>query len=397
MKRKKVLYIILCISAAFAISACQNTPDAVKKKAQKHQKAEEVEETDIKYVSIDHILDRQTEVLEKAYQNLTFQKTVHLEQPESISVLSLTITKSFGTKEKLADLCALFYENDKYREKIIRIDNLEEFPNEGIFAFNYTSDDDEDHATVSDSGFLACYRKNSERFANKLQTICHVDWDENMDAVYNIGGEQVSIREAVRYVNDWCNKNWVIFEPEYTYQVKTAYVCKTNNKEYYFCFDVCKFYKGMPFDDINFYITSDKLYSRNSLDVVMMNKNELSFFRNNNNSYDIAKEETCNDKLIGLEQAVLLVQEKMSGAQKFEIADIDLKYVLCSDMTEHEAAEAHTSNYAPGSPMTARPVWSFILDYQPSKEEEDTYPWPRKFINVDMINGEILYRDSIES
>ena len=66
-------------------------------------------------------------------------------------------------------------------------------------------------------------------------------------------------------------------------------------------------------------------------------------------------------------------------------------------MTEHEAAEAHTSNYAPGSPMTARPVWSFILDYQPSKEEEDTYPWPRKFINVDMINGEILYRDSIES
>ena len=94
MKRKKVLYIILCISAAFAISACQNTPDAVKKKAQKHQKAEAVEETDIKYVSIDHILDRQTEVLGKTYQNLTFQKTVHLEQPDSISVLSLTITKS---------------------------------------------------------------------------------------------------------------------------------------------------------------------------------------------------------------------------------------------------------------------------------------------------------------
>ena len=66
-----------------------------------------------------------------------------------------------------------------------------------------------------------------------------------MDAVYNIGGEQVSIREAVRYVNDWCNKNWVIFEPEYTYQVKTAYVCKTNNIGYYFGVVVCMCYYGM--------------------------------------------------------------------------------------------------------------------------------------------------------
>lgn len=393
MKRKSI-YSILCISVILLISGCQKAPNDIKEKAQKHQKAEDVKKTDMKYVSIDHILDNQTRILSKTYQNLEFQETVHLEQPDSVSVLSLTITNSFGTKEKLADLCFAFFGNDKYREKIVRMDNLPEWLHEGIFAFNYDSDK-EDHATVSDSGFLACYKKKSERFTNNRQTICHVDWDENMDAVYDIGGEQVSIQEAVNYVNDWCNKNWIIFEPEYTYQVKTVYVCKTNKKGYYYYFDVCKFYKGMPFDDIDFYINGDKLYSRNSLDVVMEHKNELSFFRNNNNSYNIVKEKTYNDKLIGLEQAVLLVQEKMSGAQKFEIADIDLKYVLCSDMTEDEAAEAHTSNYAPGSPLTARPVWSFILDYQPSKEEEKSYPWPRKFINVDMISGEILYRDSI--
>lgn len=393
MKRKNI-YSILCIGAILLISGCQKTPDDVKEKAQKHQKVEDVKETNLKYVSIDHILDNQEKVLRKAYQNLSFQNTVHLEQPDSVSILSLAITKSFGTKGKLADICAAFFGNDRYREKIIRMDDLPEFPYEGIFAFNYNSDDD--HATVSDSGFFACSRKDSERFTENRQAVCHIDWNENMDDVYKIGEKQVSIREAVNYVNNWCNKNWILFEPEFTYQVKTVYVCKTKQKGYYYYFDVCKFYKGMPFDDIDFYMVGiDDLYSRNSLDVVMEHKNELSFFRNNNNSYDIVKEKTCNDKLIGLEQAVLLVQEKMSGAQKFEIADIDLKYVICSDMTEDEAAEAHTSNYAPGAPLTARPTWSFILDYQPSKEEEESYPWPRKFINVDMISGEILYRDSI--
>lgn len=392
---KKGIYSILCISIILLFCGCQQVPEDVKEKAQKHQKAEDVEETDLKYVSLDHILDGQAEILGKTYQNLNFQETVHLEQPDSVSVLSLTVTKAFGTKEKLADLCLAFFGSDKYRNRITRMENLPEWPEEGIFAFNHNANDDLDSATIGDGGFVACFRKNAHRFNEYQQAVCHVDWNDNMDAVYELDGDKVSVREAVDYVNDWCNMNWSVLEPEYTYQVKTVYICTVDQKNYYYCFDVCKFYKGMPFDDSNWPGMDGYFYNRNSLDVVMEHKDELSFFRNNDNSYDIAKEELHNDRLIGLKQAVLLVQEKMSGGRKFEIADIDLKYLLCSDMTEDEAVEKGVGVVTPGSPFTARPVWSFMIDsHATAKEvEEIGTSWPRKFIQVDMITGEVVYID----
>lgn len=115
------------------------------------------------------------------------------------------------------------------------------------------------------------------------------------------------------------------------------------------------------------------------------------------NSYDIVSEKNYSDKLIGLEQAVKLVQEKMTGRQKFKIADIDLKYVICSDLKDDDLEKRNISSYDfPGNPVTARPVWSFILKYQPTDEEKEYNSWPRKFINVDMITGEVLYQDRIQ-
>ena len=215
-----------------------------------------------------------------------------------------------------------------------------------------------------------------------------------MDKVYELDGEKIRVRDAVEYVNRWCNDHWKILEPDYNYKVKKVYVCRNKEKGCYFCFDVCKFYQGMPFDDIQFYTNDGKYYIRNSLDVVMEQSQDISFFRNNDNSYKLVNDEKHNDKVIGLKQAVMLVQEKMTGRQKFKIADIDLKYVICSDLTKDDLEKKNISSYDfPGNPATARPVWSFILDYEPTKEEKEYNAWPRKFINVDMITGEILYQD----
>ncbi|MCH5267507.1 MAG: hypothetical protein J1E62_04100 [Lachnospiraceae bacterium] len=391
-------YFILCIGIILIVSGCQKVPEDVKEKSKNYQRAEDVEETDIKYVSIDHILDNQDEILNKTYQNLEFRDTVHLEQPESVSVLSLTVAESFGSKEKLGDICHAFFGSDKYREQIERIEDDPAWIGivPGLFAFN-RNEEDVDDAEVADNGFLACSRKNAELnpvSVNGHPVVCHVDWNEHMDTVYEIDGEKVSIREAVDFVNDWCNKNWAVLEPEYTYQVKTVYICTAENKGNYYYFDVCKFYKGMPFDDVRFLGDDENYYIQNILTVVMEHKNELSFFVNEGNSYDVVKDEVHNDKLIGLEQAVLLAQEKMSGGQKYSIVDIDMKYVLKSDLTEEEVLQAHVSKESPGTPATVRPVWTFVLDYQPIEVELEDEPWPRKMIYVDMVTGEVTYMES---
>lgn len=394
--RKKSIYITLCIGLLMLASGCRQVPDDIKEKAKKYQSAEAVEENDIKYVSLSHILDHQKEVLGKGYQNLEFRETVHLEQPNSISVLSMTIANPFGSKEKFADVCSAFYGTDKYRQEITRMENLPEYPNgAGVYAFHYNEDETVDSGHMSDDGFFALHKKGTKIYEfNTASHVYHVDWNENMEDAYDLDGEKVSIREAVDYVNEWCNTNWTILEPEYSYQVKTVYVCPTDHTNYY-SFDVCKFYQGMPFDDI-FFNMDDVFNYQNMLYVVMEHKGEFSFFRNDGHGYDIVNKEACEDKLIGLEQAVLLVQEKMSGGQKFEITDIDLKYVIYSDMSEEEALEKKLSFYDPGLPVIVRPVWSFIMEYPMTEEDYVDFGLPRKFINVDMITGEILYRDKLE-
>lgn len=394
--RTKSVYIILCISMAILVSGCQQVPEDIKERAKRYQNAEKVEENDIKYVSLSHVLDHQKEVLGKSYQNLEFRKTVHLEQPESISVLSMTIANPFGSREKFADVCSAFYGTDKYRQEITRLENVPEYPNgAGVYVFHYNGDETMDSGTMTDDGFFALHKKGTKIYEfNTASHVYHVDWNENMEDTYDLNGEKVSIREAVSYVNEWCNKNWTILEPEYSYRVKTVYVCPAGQTNYY-SFDVCKFYKGMPFDDIDFYM-DDVIYYQNMLYAVMEYKGELSFFRNNANSYDIVNNEAHDDKLIGLEQAVLLAQEKMSGGQKFEITDIDLKYVIRSDMSQEEAIEKKLSYATPGLPVTVRPVWSFIMEYPMTEEDHVDLGLPRKFINVDMITGEVLYSDKLE-
>lgn len=395
MKIRKNISMVLCIGAALLLCSCQKTPDTVKQNASKYQKIQNVKKAKLQYVSVGHILDDQEEVLAGSYQNLTFEKTVHIDPPDSISVLSLKVADPFGTKEKLGDICRSFWGTDKYRKKIMRLDDLKEYPKGvGIYAFHYYGDDAKDSARMSDNGYVALYKENSELGTNGQQEICHIDWNEDLDKVYELDGEKIRVRDAVEYVNQWCNDNWKILEPDYNYKVKTVYVCRNKEKGCYFYFDVCKFYQGMPFDDIQFYTNDGKYYIRNSLDVVMEQSQDISFFRNNDNSYELVNDEKHNDKVIGLKQAVMLVQEKMTGRQKFKIADIDLKYVICSDLTKDDLEKKNISSYDfPGNPATARPVWSFILDYEPTKEEKEYNAWPRKFINVDMITGEILYQD----
>lgn len=396
--RRKSIYILLCISLLMLVGGCRQVPEDIKEKAKKYQDAEDVEENDIKYVSLSHILDHQKEVLGKSYQNLEFRETVHLEQPDSVSVLSLKVKEKCATKEKLAEMCSLFFGTDQYRSEIVRLDNLPERPyGEGIFALNYEDEYlQKDFGDLSDIGELVLGTGQCERSRSNCQGIYHADWGKNLEDAYELGGDTVSIQDAVDYVNDWCNTNAVQFESEYSYRVKTVYVYPAEyGSGYYYRFDVCKYYKGVPYDDIDFYIdeNDDYMHLDNLVEITMQQKDQLSYFLNGDAGFDIVKEENHDDKLIGLEQAILLAQKKMTGGQVLEIIDIDIKYELRSNYSDREIMEEGKKILFFGSEATARPVWAFLIDYPLDEEKTGSPSWSRKFINVDMITGEVRYYD----
>ena len=125
----------------------------------------------------------------------------------------------------------------------------------------------------------------------------------------------------------------------------------------------------------------------------MKQKDQLSYFLNGDAGFDIVKEENHDDKLIGLEKAILLAQEKMTGGQVLEIIDIYIKYELRSNYSDREIMEEGKKILFFGSEATARPVWAFLIDYPLDEEKTGSPSWSRKFINVDMISGEVQYYD----
>lgn len=379
MKISRIM--LLLLATMTTMTGCQQTPESVKNKTDNYIRSEDVDKTETSYVSVEHLLDGKEKALSKEYQNIKLLDSIQIEQPEEVSVLSMKLCEDFATEKKTRDICGVFFGKDKYEDQIKNYQG-EEWATGNVLGFNINTE--KDRATLQEDGFCCLCREGQSVFIENLSSIYHVDWNEkNGDCVLN--GKDVSIDGAVDYVNDWCNQNWKILEPEYTYQVKNVYQCKDKVGDFLF-FEVCKYYKGIPFEDINFTAENEELYFNSILEVTMRKEGELSGIRNNNFCYVIESEQNCNDKLIGLGQALQIVEQEMAGSHRNEIIDIDIKYeVRWVGDKEKESASTLGTKYE------ARPVWSLIIDapeYQSANGQ-----WARKFINVDMVTGEVMYQD----
>lgn len=378
---KKQIRCLGIIMLMMVMAGCQTTPESVKDKTENYIPSEDVEKTDISYVNIEHLLDNQEQVLEKEYQNIQLLDTIQIEQPDEVCVLSMKLCEGFATEEKVKKIISAFFQKDDYEEKIKNYKE-EEWASGNVLGFHVNTE--KDRAILQDDGFCCLCREKQSVFVENLSSIYHIDWkDKYGDCVLN--GKKRSIDEAVKDVNDWCNENWKLMEPNYFYQVKNVYKCKDKTGDFLF-FEVCKNYRGIPFEDINFMAENEESYFNSILEVTMREEGIISGIRNNNFCYEIESEQNHSDKLIGLGEALQIVEQKMAGSHINEIIDIDIKYEI-KWIGDKEKESVNT----PGTKFEARPVWSLIIDAP--KYQSANGQWARKFINVDMVTGEVMYQD----
>lgn len=389
MKINKIL--VLFIGCVILLSGCQPTPESVKERSKNYISSQDVEEKESGYVSVEHLLDNQEEILKEDHQNLKLLDTIHLEQPEHVSILTMKLCDDFSSMEKMKSMAYLFFGNHKWEKKVkdyshMRWATKSDKPVYGINEFD-EGDRDVTSGSVSNNGSYAIAKREQRYiYADNRSAIYHVDWGGELGTC-KLSGETVSLAEAVDYVNDWCNTKWTEIEPMYTFRVKTVYQCK--DKTDFLFFDVCRYYKGVPFDDISFSSKDEETYWDYKLEITMRKMGELSSVRNNNFGYNLVEEENCDDKLIGLGEAINIVEHRMTGSRMNEITDIDIKYEV------RWAGDKKTEYCStPGTRYEARPVWSFIVDAP--EYLADGGPWTRKFINVDMVTGEVMYQDECE-
>ncbi|MEI3217813.1 MAG: hypothetical protein V8S23_09645 [Lachnospiraceae bacterium] len=391
--RQKYAKAISCLLAALLLTGCQTTPSSVKNKAKDYTNSKDVAVDKEEFVSVDHLLDNMDSLLKASYQNMILADTIHIEQPQSVSILQLEIPKNFANKNKVSKLSKLILGTNKY-DHLIKNYKDEKWAIGN--SYQISLDPTHDNANVDDSGaYVAVPGKPYIIGSYGITNIYHPDSETKLGKC-SLNGKNVSLDKQYQYVNSWCSKNGTVLEPQYNYKVKTMYKCTDNGIDY-LSFDVCKYYKGIPFDDIDFDTDDDKITQngidrfsiRNILELTTLGQNKIISLRNNNNSFVIRSEKDYSNKLIGLKQALRLVETEMSGVHKNQIVDIDIKYIIycTSKNTDNSDTKGQIVEI-----YEARPVWSFIMDNK--EHQTKNVQWSRKFINVDMITGDVEYHES---
>ena len=288
---KKYNKILSCLLAALLLTGCQATPSSVKNKAKDYTNSKDVAVDKEEFVSVDHLLDNMDSLLKASYQNMILADTIRIEQPQSVSVLQLEIPKNLATPENVKKLSKVVLGTNKYDHLIKNYKN-EKWAVGDTYGFNYDSRTDSS-GDIDNVGFYVMNTKLYLLGAYGIRNIYHPDWGIPLGNC-TLNGKKCSLTKQYQYVENWAKKNGNVIENMYDdFHVKTIYKCKSDGIEY-LSFDVCKYYKGIPFDDIWFSpeqrnSIDDISYPPNVLEICTLGKPKIESLRNNNYSYTIKK------------------------------------------------------------------------------------------------------------
>lgn len=322
--RRSYQKIAVCVLLGVALTGCQTVPQSVKDKTKNYTKTGQVKEVDEQYVSVQHLLDDKDEVLKADYQNMILDDTISLEQPDSVGVLQLEVPKHFATKDKVKTLSKVVLQKE-VSDADVKDLSKEKWAIGETYGVGKNEQNMESAEVDQDGSYTAVFAKPWIIGVESVSKIYHPDWGRPLGTC-KLNGKEVSLDDQVAYVNDWCDKYTKLFEPDYECKVKTVYQCKGDGVEY-LCFEACKYYKGLPFDDtdlmeINNKDGEEQSYVRNVLELTTVGTKKITSLRNNDYSFVVKKEKTYNDHLIGLKQAVRLA-EKTGRYKRFFCFDVN--------------------------------------------------------------------------
>ncbi|MBD5498571.1 MAG: hypothetical protein HDR11_12560, partial [Lachnospiraceae bacterium] len=228
--------------------------------------------------------------------------------------------------------------------------------------------------------------------------IVHVDRGEPLSQSYALMDGEESIGEAVAYIEEWMNQNWAVWEPDFTYRVKTVEVRRYGDN-YIYDFDVEKLLGGIPLDDsfgetglavVHGYL--EVKYIGSTIFVRMCNRNSIDVFSTGTGILRVQSTEEEEGGWLSLSDCTRMLEQLFSEYAVYEISDIEMQYVLCPDYDSVRGLESYSSS-SPGLRILAKPVWCFVMDIPEEKllNEDGSFTagYQKHYIDVDMRTGEV--------
>lgn len=410
MKRKK-RFILLGVIGVSLIAACGKKPE----QAQTEQT--QPEEVDFNWVSEQTEYEGFTEeeIAEKAvswealfsgYDNALQDSYENFRLPETVTISPTAIYKQVelvqvsGFTENAEEILWMFLGDEM--SETLEFSDYSEIMDQTTWIID--SEEEKVYCAVTDGGFVSVIKPSGYEIGFngnfEVVDIVHADRGEPLSQSYALMDGEESIQEAVTYIEEWMNQNWVVWEPDFTYSVKTIMVRRYGDSHIYDIY-VEKLLEGIPLDDsfgttglavVHGYL--EMKYIGSIIHIRMCNRNSIDVFSDGTGILRVQSVEEKEDGWLSLLDCTHMLEQLFSEYAVYEISDIEMQYVLCPNYDSVRELGSY-SYESPGLRILAKPVWCFVMDVPEEKLlNEDgsfTVGYQKHYIDVDMRTGEVWF------
>ena len=384
----KRIILIFFLIFALVICGCTPVPQSVSDSIEKYNKSEAEEaSSDFSYIDVSELQNTSQQAVLKDYGQFNISDNINFDIPTEINVMSFKPFSGFLSNARKA--MDLFFTEEQLSHQQIS--------NDGEY-YEFYNENDKLYGSVCDDGFIAVLKPDafdiSFGYTEPNVKIYHVDRKDDLTDEYQLKDGKCSIKEAVKYIDNWLETSYKPFLPIFDYNVKTVIV-REHDSNYLFEISAEASYNGVPIDSYTTELdtnTVNLLMSNYRIEMQMISKFSIDSFTNRTDALILSEIDSLKE-CVSLESALNYCRNTFTDFKDIQISDIGVMYTLLPIYEYDEENRPHIVKY------DSRPVWKIVMDVPIDevvrKGQVNTNGDLRRYIYIDMVTGECKYNFDI--
>lgn len=368
--------VIICL-----LTGCQQAPEQVQERMNSDADMQQMQETDCTYCTVEELKNISIDMVSYKPGNISLPDKIDFSDLEAVGTVTFQAQENYMDKrEEIAEYFGV--DNPRW-----------EFYEESTNWCQY--DGEKETLVVDDNGEWAyeCGRLYQSVLQDTLpRTVkkLHLNREDITGIECRFDGKMESLENSIAYANQWLNRCKYI-NHDFDYKLRTIYVREYPDGENHLSMLYQMMYKGVGLSYITYGMLVDGqgeviINAINSdVEMDMENSSTVTGFTISNH-VNVIREEMVSE-VIDFESALRLVEEKMAGFSKLNVAEVRIEYVLEPQYDTSRSDNAYSS----GVVMEARPVYAFWIPHGGSDDSDYGICESNEmvYIYVDMLDGTV--------
>lgn len=375
---KKLLMFFFII--LFLFSSCSQVPEQVRNNTLQN---EDINDNALKTVAlekdnINNIAQSVDSILKSNYGALKLPTNIYVPH-QSVYEIGFNYTRDFTSNMK--SVAELFFDDVDSKKFVVHSTNIGDWVSYGDL------ENDGFLLSVDFDGFIGLLRNENKTWDDCINSEIIKQINPQFvyeEQNYSLDGEEVSISSQIEYINIFLNESYKMLDSDFDFRITDVYVRKTESGRNVLEFNAARIFNNVDITS-RYMFTNEEISSRKkgmSMRIFVEKPYEICAFQLGEGIFKVVEQKEI-EKIVTLDCALKLVQNKLTGNSTFELSSVNLEYELIDNNDENAKVE-----------LNSKLIWKFKFA---CKEQElinssygkRIYRNKVREIEVDALTGEV--------